>query len=422
MKSDAIVGAVQSVTKKWAKQRKREERDRSAAANRHRAMTRRRHVSIKDAARQVMEKAYLKASANGTLPAHARQVMYAARGHIQNAADRSLGKGFDDYFTQQLLPNYIEEIGVDWNVVFDARGHFQEPHTGKRVDLGTLQVRHYLHQICKHTVEDLEFDISEKHYPTIGPKNAYAAILFNEKEGFNPLWEAVRLAERYDLALMSTKGMSVTAARELVDHLAGEHDIPLLVLRDFDKSGFSIVGTLMRDTRRYEFANSIRVIDLGLKLEDVRAEELESEEVYYSDSWTAMSANLRENGATKAEIKFLLTPSAGFEPEAGKLVGSRVELNAFASDHLVEWIERKLTEHGISKVVPDEKTLVEAYRRMRRQGVVQERIDKALEQLGEKKEASPIPSDLRTRIDVELKARPEKRWDDVLRNIADDDH
>ena len=182
-------------------------------------MTRRRHVSIKDAAWQVMEKAYLKASANGTLPAHARQVMYAARGHIQDAADRSLGKGFDDYFTQQLLPDYIDEKGVHWNVVFDARGHFEEPHTAKRVDLGTLQVRNYLRRIDKHTVEDLDFNISEKHYPTLGPKNAYAAILFTEKEGFDPLFKAVRLAERHDLALMSTKGMSVTAARELVDNL-----------------------------------------------------------------------------------------------------------------------------------------------------------------------------------------------------------
>ena len=44
-----------------------------------------------------------------------------------------------------------------------------------------------------------------------------------------------------------------------------EHDIPLLLLHDFDKSGFSITGTLQRDTRRYEFRNSITTIDLGLE-------------------------------------------------------------------------------------------------------------------------------------------------------------
>ncbi len=34
MKSDAIIGAVQGVTKKWAKQRKKEERAASARQNR----------------------------------------------------------------------------------------------------------------------------------------------------------------------------------------------------------------------------------------------------------------------------------------------------------------------------------------------------------------------------------------------------
>ena len=104
-------------------------------------MVRRRSVSVRDAAWQIMKEAYLKASANGTLPAHARQIMYAARPHIQATADRDLGATFDQYFTQQLLPEYIEEKGVVWNVVYDARGHFLEPHTEHEVPLGTLQVR-----------------------------------------------------------------------------------------------------------------------------------------------------------------------------------------------------------------------------------------------------------------------------------------
>ena len=51
-----------------------------------------------------MEEAYLKASAEGTLPAHARQIMYQAR-----AASRSApGEQLDDaYFTQNLLPSYM---------------------------------------------------------------------------------------------------------------------------------------------------------------------------------------------------------------------------------------------------------------------------------------------------------------------------
>ena len=57
MKSDRIIAAVEGVTKKWAKQRKREERERSAYINRRIAMTRHSHVSIKDAARDCMQEA-----------------------------------------------------------------------------------------------------------------------------------------------------------------------------------------------------------------------------------------------------------------------------------------------------------------------------------------------------------------------------
>ena len=42
-------------------------------------------------------------------------------------------------------------------------------------------------------------------------------MLYIEKEGFDPLIEQAQIAERHDLAIMSCKGMSVTAARELVD-------------------------------------------------------------------------------------------------------------------------------------------------------------------------------------------------------------
>ena len=228
-----------------------------------------------------MERAYLKASANGTLPAHARQIMYAARPYIQQHADRELGQRFDQYFTQQLLPEYIEARDrQSWNVVYDARGNFTEPHTRLKVPLGTLQVRRYLARIRQHEIKDPAFDVWEAGYPTIGPKDRLGAILFIEKEGFLPLFEAVRLAERYDLALMSTKGMSVTAARELVERLCAVHAVPLLVLHDFDKAGFSIAGTLQRSTRRYRFGHghAANVIDLGLRLEDV--DGLETEDVY----------------------------------------------------------------------------------------------------------------------------------------------
>ena len=113
MSSEAIIGAVNSVTKKWAKQRKAEERDRNKILNRAHMWSYSR-ITRKEVAWQHMEVAYLKASANGTLPAHARQIMYAARGHIQRKSDRPLGKKFDQYFSQTLLPAYMAGLAVGY--------------------------------------------------------------------------------------------------------------------------------------------------------------------------------------------------------------------------------------------------------------------------------------------------------------------
>jgi hypothetical protein len=191
-----------------------------AAGTAYRAMAKPlRQTSIKDAAAAVMETAYLKASDGGKLPANARQVMYAARPDILAAtgADK-LG---DAYFTQAILPDFIEanpRLCADWDVVFDARGHFVEPHTGRTVPLGTIEVRSYLGD--RPRLGPAVALRSDRSYPTSGPDNRFKNIVFIEKEGFGPLLDTAQIAERFDIAIMSTKGMSVTASRMLLDRLA----------------------------------------------------------------------------------------------------------------------------------------------------------------------------------------------------------
>ena len=172
-----------------------------------------------------------------------------------------------------MLPDYIEEHGVDWNVVYDARGHFEEPHTNRRIGCGTIEVGNYLHALKEPDIVPAEF--ADANIDIIGPSGNLAAVLFCEKEGFNPLFKAVNLANRYDLMIISTKGVSVTAARQLIDNICGDHDIPLFTLHDFDVAGFLILGTLQRDTRRYQFSSDVEVIDLGLRLADIAGLERE---------------------------------------------------------------------------------------------------------------------------------------------------
>ena len=86
-------------------------------------------------------------------------------------------------------------------------------------------------------------------------KNRYRNVLFLEKEGFNDLLAAAEIAERFDLAIMSTKGYSSTAARTVG---RGARRRSIFVLHDFDKDGLGICYTLHHDTIRYQFAQPPR--------------------------------------------------------------------------------------------------------------------------------------------------------------------
>jgi len=346
--ASGITAALQDVTKTWTKQRKAEERGRSSRARRWDRMVRYERVTIRDAAFRLMEDAYMKASDSGRLPTRPRQVMYAARPQILELTDKQV---LDDrYFTQTLLPNFIAENPgrcSSWDIVWDARGHFTEPHSGREIALGTMEVRQYLGLRATPTdVVSVDRDIL---FPTHGPEHRFNVVLFIEKEGFGPLFAAEHLAEQYDIAIMSTKGMSVTAARMLLDKLCHRGLRLILVLHDFDVSGFSIFGTLGKSNRRYEFTNDVPVVDIGLRLDDVEARGLESEPVDVS-GWRKRQQTLKRHGATPDEIAFLKD--------------RRVELNAMTSWQLLDFVERKLKEHGVDKLVPDDTILERHARRL----------------------------------------------------------
>lgn len=397
-----IIDAVKAVTAKWEKQRTREIRDRAARHNRETALAKRYEskLTIKEAARQVMAGAYAKAS--GGFPAKARQIMYAARPAILSLTGKN---SFDDaYFTQTLLPNYIEEHPdetADWDVVFDARGHFTEPHTGLSVPLGTLEVRRYLGE-RPWLRNELRVSSSDS-YTTIGPESRFRNVLFIEKEGFDSLLESGRIAERYDIATMSTKGMSVTAARHLLDELTSRDVKTVFVLHDFDVSGFGIGGTLGTNSRRYKFSNQIKIVDLGLRLVDVETLALESEPAEISGDIDKRKETLRRHGATADEIEFLLGP----EPR-------RVELNAMTSPQFIEFIKTKLDEHGITKLIPSTEILEAHWRRL----YAEHKARDAFEEIREKCEADAKtavqPANLAEKVADALRHHPTLPWDLAL--------
>ena len=390
-------------TDRWAKQRKAEIRDANARWRRADRMSRRkRPLNQTEAAAQVLRSAYMTASANGTLPANPRQIYYAARPEMLRLTEkRSINS---KYFTQTLLTEYMRrrpEATANWNIAWDDRGHFSEPHTRVEIGLGTLAVRSYIRGNRDLLIRNAAISVAD--IKTKGPDGRYGAVLFLAKEGFTQILEATRIAERYDLAIMSTKGMSVTAARTLVEDLCGRRKLKLLVLHDFDLAGFSIKQTLVTSNRRHSFRHAINCIDLGLRLTDVEEMELPAESFAYTDSRHALTERLRINGAPDEEIRFLLD-------------GERVELNAMTSDVFVAFVERKLVDHGIAKVVPPEATLAEAFTAFRRGAAAQAALRAEMARLNA--EPVEVPSDLDAKVRAHLEDNPEETWDAALKAIA----
>jgi len=216
-----------------------------------------------------------------------------------------------------------------------------------------------------------------------------------------PLFKQVKLGKRYDLAIMSSKGMASTAARDLVDDICSG-DVPLLVLHDFDAAGIIINDTLENDTRRHSHSGTPNVIDLGLQYGDIGGLAAEPNNSNISDE------RLIEAGLSGAAIDFLR--------------GQRVELNAMTSPQLVEFVERKLKLHGIKKVIPDDDKLAEAYETF----VKGDRLQKEFEELQEKFEdddEDPIeaPKNLTAKVKKLLKEQPDITWDRAIELLIDPD-
>jgi DNA topoisomerase 6 subunit A-like protein len=358
-------------------------------------MTEVRGKFLTEAANEVMEEAYMKASDNDRLPATARQIFYVARPLIEEQTDRPLSY---QYFSQTLLPDFVNEHGAGWDVIYDDRGHFMEPHSKRTIGLGTLNVRAYLSRVDRLRLEEADFNRAT--VKTYGPDGSFGAVLYVEKEGFLPLFKRVKLARRYDLAIMSSKGMSVTAARELVDKLCGR--IPLLVLHDFDSAGIIIADTLENDTRRFSYSNSPTVIDIGLHYEDVNGLPAEP------NNSTISAERLSQAGLDQDAVNFLLS--------------RRVELNAMTSRQLVDFVEQKLKQYGIGKVFPDGETLARTYEMFTASDRLSEAFDELKERLEDKNEdPTKVPHDLEAKVRKKLQEQPNIPWHRAVQLIVDPD-
>lgn len=428
---DSLRLALTDVTKKFVAEKRRAIREHNRDALDDRAIRRLREreaveqekLTVKKAAWKVMKQAYMQASDGGRLPANMRQVMYAARPLVLKLTDGKCWKK-SSTFTQNLLPSYMLEHPdqtASWDVVADARGHFAEPHSRDResIGIGTLDVRGYLASWTDG--DDVSTDVEppelDDSFPTSGPTNRFKYALFIEKEGFDPLLARAQIAERYDMAIFSSKGMSVIAARKLVDELS-QAGVTVFVLHDFDRAGLLIAHWLSHDNDRYVFTAEPNVIDLGLRLADVKKMGLQAEPLVYKQRKSPMDKLWECENVTPQERVFLV----GQRRSQGWWDGQRVELNAMTSRQFIEWIEAKFEEHGVEKLIPDSETLDVAWQRALMIAEVNDAVDKAGKEFKKKRKAKKqkAPSDLAKRLRTLLNTHPELPWDKALVRIAQD--
>jgi Topoisomerase 6 subunit A/Spo11, Toprim domain len=366
----------------------------------HKKMDRPDRMSTKGALWHCALASYQRASGDGQFSPSSRQVFYQARPTILRLTGTN--KLDSNYITQTLIPAFEYEHSEDtaeWDITYDARGHLIEPHTMHKVGLGTIEVRGYLDRLddnrSQEPVRKLDGGVG---YLTTGPRHRYRNLLFLEKEGFNKQLQQAKVGERYDLAIMSTKGMSNIAARKLADDLVGSGEVDrILVAHDFDISGFGIFHTLTASTNRHRYKHDVQFVDIGLRLTDVEAMGLQAEPVDIKH-WEADAARMASRGVTKAELAFLKD--------------QRVELNAMSAPQFIEWIERKLVENDVIKVVPPDDVLLEhaAWLMERREA------QKALDAMP-KYVMPPLDFDLKAEIAKLLRSRPELSWDLAVASI-----
>jgi hypothetical protein len=403
--------AIKSVTKEWTRQRRAEERHLRSRDSREYVYSDR--VNFTEVAQDILHAGYAHASGHGRYTVDRRQFYYAVRDQFLEATGREITYS---YFAKDLLVRYMNrhpDETAGWKITASPRGTLTIPNTGydTRIPCGTVAVEEHLGEAAARVKTFAGLDLFPVEWPSLAEGQRYQAVLYIEKEGFDPQLREARLAERFDLAIVSCKGQSVVAARMFADHVCrAGGGVPLLAAHDLDKYGFEIAQRLTtisdhmleNDLVKYEFKNAIDVVDLGLRLGDVEAYGLKSEKCRFKGHFPPDSI------ATPEEQEFLRS-------------GRRVELNAFTAPQFIEWLESKLSEHLPGRLIPDDDVLGRAYRRAVALAEVNHAVRKVRRDAIVRARGAEVPASLRRRLTEALKDSPEA-WDRVLYDLVASEH
>jgi len=267
------------------------------------------HTSQKDIVLDNLDAAIAAVSGDEKLRFNQRQVLYVIRKIVRDETGKTLTtENFNNIITE-----YEAEHGEIPLMYREPRGSLYHPHRGETMTLGTLMV------------EDYE-----------RPLWTFNKMIFIEKEGWAEALKDVRWPERHDCALMSSKGFTTRAARDLVDKLA-EHDEPVTIfcVHDADAYGTVIYQTFQEATKARS-ARKIQIVNLGLEPWEALDLGLEVEDV--------------EAGTRRKPVADYVRDRTDGDQWEEWLQTHRVELNAMTTPEFIEWLDGKMAEYD--KLIP----------------------------------------------------------------------
>ena len=260
-----------------------------------------------------------------------RRLVYRIRDQVL----RRTGKELTQSYFEDLLTDIEAEKGDLSPLLYrEPRGSFSIPHRyGSATPLGTLTVRAFQR-----------------------PAWTFNKVLLIEKEDLRLMLEQAGWGERNDCLLMSCKGYSTRAGRDLIDAIAETTEpVKVFCVHDADAAGTLIQHTVQHATKA-RAARKIEVIDLGLQPWEGVALGLDVERVVVEH---------RKDGTPKRR------PVGDYVREReGRIKGetweqwlqhARFELNAFTSAQLIDWLDRKMAEHGTGKLIPPDDILIDGF-------------------------------------------------------------
>lgn len=288
----------------------------------------------------------------------------------------------------KVLTEYEAEHGEIPNLYRDDRGVIYHPHTGELIPLGTRSVAAYEQ-----------------------PAWTFNKVLFVEKEGHFEMLRELEWPERHDCVLLTSKGQPTRAARDLLDLIGdGDEEILFFCAHDADAAGTIIYQSLQEETDARP-KRRVKIVNLGLEPQEALAMGLQIETVH-------------RKGEKQPAIARYVSPE-----DREWLLHNRIELNAMTPAKFVEWLDRKMAEHGHGKLVPPREVLGvelrnnaeritrrEITERILREAKLDEQVTKEMQRLESRIKSTTSKLDKAVRAD--LAKEPAQSWRAPVERIA----